>query len=729
MRPAGEVGDGDPEQLRATDGARRQHRGCRVVLAARCRPHPAQHVLARARPEPRGVAEELHALGRLLEQVGREPAAGQGVRQPFGRRPLVAQQPQVPVGRAELVADLAEGEQAGIRVGLVGEPPEHDRQQLALDGGSSTEALGERLEVSKGAPGITETQRGQPLSGSLGGEPHVGVGQPRHGRQERPVEDPLVQAAHLALLGAPLRDDRLGRRGPVAQRAAQAPQVALGGRHQVRSPQPEQLDAVLERAQQPVRGAERRGVVAADVPAGGEGGQAVEGGAGAQRLVGAAVHELEELHRELHVAQPTWPELDLAVGLGRGDVLLDPATHGLHVVDEVLAARRLPHHGLHGIAVRLSDTGVPGDRPGLEQSLELPGLGPPLVVGAVAGDGAHEGAVLPLGPQRRVDLPQGPRRGRRRADPHQPGREVGGDDRRLVLGHPVSRLGGEDDVDVGDVVQLAATGLAHRDDREAGAVGIRTHLGASDREGRLQRRLGEVGQRARGLRQGEGRVGGGEVERRDAEQLLAVGRAQHVRGRHRPISGDRVDQATDSLVDGHRGGVGHRRPVLGVGAQVVAEGGRAAEHGEHPLACGSGGTQGRGHRGAQAGLVRHGLHEPDQPEEGAVGVGHLAERRRQPLGLDVVAAVDQVGEGRVVEQALGPGRVREPEPGDGDRDRPRAPRAHRRPSVTGAAGSARARRRSPGCGSRPTRRACCAGRTRRCARPGSRRRARCPPWS
>ena len=74
--------------------------------------------------------------------------------------------------------------------------------------------------------------------------------------------------------------------------------------------------------------------------------------------------------------------------------------------------------------------------------------------------------------------------------------------RRLLLGHPVGRLGDEDDVDVGDVVQLAAAGLAHRDHREPGAVGIRPHLGAGDRQGGLERGLGEVGQRP-------GRLAGG----------------------------------------------------------------------------------------------------------------------------------------------------------------------------------------------------------------------------
>ena len=85
------------------------------------------------------------------------------------------------------------------------------------------------------------------------------------------VEDPLVQAAHLALLRAPLGDDGLRGRGAVAERAAEPAQVALGGRHEVGAPQPEQLDAVLERAQQPVCRAERRGVLAPHVAAGGQG--------------------------------------------------------------------------------------------------------------------------------------------------------------------------------------------------------------------------------------------------------------------------------------------------------------------------------------------------------------------------------------------------------------------------------------------------------------------------
>ena len=91
---AGEVGHGDPEQLASAGWcARRAPREAGSSL------RPAADRIRRSTSsrergmQPGGVAEELHALRGLLEQVGGEPAAGQGVRQTLGRRPLVAQQP------------------------------------------------------------------------------------------------------------------------------------------------------------------------------------------------------------------------------------------------------------------------------------------------------------------------------------------------------------------------------------------------------------------------------------------------------------------------------------------------------------------------------------------------------------------------------------------------------------------------------------------------------------
>jgi hypothetical protein len=122
-------------------------------------------------------------------------------------------------------------------------------------------------------------------------------------------------------------------------------------------------------------------------------------------LVGAPVHELQELHRELDVAQPALPQLDLPVGLRRRHVVLDAAAHGLRVLDEVRTGHRAPHEGRHGLPIRAAELGVARDRPGLEQGLELPRLGPPLVVREVARERAHERSLLALGPQRGIDGP------------------------------------------------------------------------------------------------------------------------------------------------------------------------------------------------------------------------------------------------------------------------------------------------------------------------------------
>ena len=177
-----------------------------------------------------------------------------------------------------------------------------------------------------------------------GRQPHLVRAQPGGGGQQRAVEEPLVQPAHLAGLGLPLGDHLAGRVAPVPDRAPEPAQVGLVGGHEVGAPQPEQLDAVLQRPQQPVGRVQHRGVVAADVAAAAQRRERVERRARAQRLVDPPVHELQQLHAELDVAQAARPELELAVGLAGGHVLLDPAPHRLHVLDEVRPVGRRPDH-------------------------------------------------------------------------------------------------------------------------------------------------------------------------------------------------------------------------------------------------------------------------------------------------------------------------------------------------------------------------------------------------
>src|SRR5665647_1611900 len=210
--------------------------------------------------------------------------------------------------------------------------------------------------------------------------------------------------------------------------------------------------------------------------------------------------ELQQLDTELDVPQTAWAELQLARGLGRWDVLFDPSAHRLDVLDEVLTTCRLPDERADGVQVFPAEPGIAGDGSGLEQSLELQRLGPPLVVGEVAGDGSDQRAVLALRPQRRVDGPERAFGRVRRTGPHQCRRKLGADDEggRLIGNVTASRFGHEDDVDVRDVVELASPALAHADHREPAEIYLGSNLRAGDHEGSLERGRGQVGQRGRG---------------------------------------------------------------------------------------------------------------------------------------------------------------------------------------------------------------------------------------
>ena len=232
--------------------------------------------------------------------------------------------------------------------------------------------------------------------------------------------------------------------------------------------QPVQLQQVLGAAQEPVGGGQFLRVVAADVPAGRQCRQSGQRRGQAQRLVGAAVNKLQQLDGELDVPQPARAELELAPGLLGRQGLLDPAAHGLGVLDEVLAPRCLPDQWGERVRVRLAERHVARDRLGLEQRLELPGLRPALVVSPVAGQGTDQRAVAAFGAQVRVDGENAALRGGPGADTdHARGQPAGGGQRRRLVAVP-DRFRDEDHVHIAGVVQLASAALAHGHHREPG---------------------------------------------------------------------------------------------------------------------------------------------------------------------------------------------------------------------------------------------------------------------
>ena len=181
---------------------------------------------------------------------------------------------------------------------------------------------------------------------------------------------------------------------------------------------------MLERAQEGVRRGEGLAVLAPDVATPGQRVERAEGRGTAELPVGPSVHQLQELDGELDVTQPAGAELELAVGLAGGDVVDHAPAHRLHVADEAVALRDLPHHRLDELEERLPELEVAGDRTGLEQRLELPRLGPALVVGTVAREGADQRAGLALGAQVGVDRPDRALDGVLGADLHQLGGQL-----------------------------------------------------------------------------------------------------------------------------------------------------------------------------------------------------------------------------------------------------------------------------------------------------------------
>lgn len=188
--------------------------------------------------------------------------------------------------------------------------------------------------------------------------------------------------------------------------------------------------------------------------------------------------------------------------------------------------------------------------------------------------------------------------------------------------------------------------------RRAGGVLGRGGLG--DAQGGAEGGGGEVGQFGCGLGDVDGAA---DVAGGDGEQAAAVGDAQRVRvGGVGEAPGELLDARVEigRLVDGQR------PPVLRVAGEVVAERLGGAEHAEQPVAQRFG-----GHHGGEQPLpllLRLGLGEADQAEEGEVGVGGGGERVEQDGVLG--DRCERLG----AEQPLGGGGVGETvpqQPGEG----------------------------------------------------------------
>ncbi|SHV43374.1 Uncharacterised protein [Mycobacteroides abscessus subsp. abscessus] len=340
-----------------------------------------------------------------------------------------------------------------------------------------------------------------------------------------------------------------------------------------------------------------------------------------QRIVIAAVHELQQLDRELDVAEPTLAELQFARLHPRGHQLLDAAAHGLHVGHEILTVTSGPDHRHQRVDVLFAQFGIADGRAGLQKCLEFPGFGPALVVRDMRLQGADQLTGLALGPQRGVDLEEG-----LAGEPH----HLAGDAGR----HRVRRLGHEDDVDVADVIQFARTAFAHRDDREPGTGLVAAHRPGGDDQCRPQRRIGQVGQVLphRDVRQHRFVLDRRrDVQRRQHQDAVAVVGLQHMGnsgGAGRPAQfGRQPLEVLEQLGAGRQRDLAvQQSPRERVRHQVITQRQRRAQHGEQPAAQRRVGHQQRAEFGP---VALEGVRDPHHGAQGAVGVRGARQRPQQ----------------------------------------------------------------------------------------------------
>ena len=384
---------------------------CRLLVAVvppvRRRVGRLGQVLAVAQGEVGRSGQERHEIGVLGEQAPQRLARPQKQAQaPRDLRRLAEGGGQ---GGRPLRArgEVPQPQQTHVRVGRLRQPLQQQREHLLHEARRTGEPAG---QLDHRLPRVRSTSvkpkaasRAAAASGVSTLDPAVENASSSGRNQIRSWMARTVDWCRPEV-GLELVDDRGQRRAAVAEHPGQPIACLLRSRDGVHLLLVHQLEPVLDGAQEPVGQAQLIGVGPPDVPRVGQFRQGHERRRRSQRRVEWAVDELKQLHRELDVADATPAALHLPVGEAPlGDLALGPDLHGADRAQilgrESAVPQPLGRRPLEGRA----EFGIAGDGSGLQQSLELPRLGPPVPVGLERFDRADEGAVAALGSQVEVD--------------------------------------------------------------------------------------------------------------------------------------------------------------------------------------------------------------------------------------------------------------------------------------------------------------------------------------
>ena len=200
----------------------------------------------------------------------------------------------------------------------------------------------------------------------------------------------------------------------------------------------------------------------ADVAAGCELLEGFERGARTDRRILAAVHQLEQLHCELDVADTARPALHLAIRQALATQhLFRTHLHGARFTDRAGVERVGPHEPRRTPDEFTPERRGSGDRVGLDERLQFPVLRPAFPVRLEPLECATQRAGSSFGPQRGVGAEHDPVRGR---PAH---RRQHGACHTLGLG--LIAFVHEHHVDVARVVELVPAELSHTDHCELDA--------------------------------------------------------------------------------------------------------------------------------------------------------------------------------------------------------------------------------------------------------------------
>ena len=168
------------------------------------------------------VGQQPDRVGGADEQVGDVARRREQPGEPLGRLALVAQQAQVPGRRAERVRDLAEGQQTASGSAASANQPSIAGSSVCWIAARRDTPSVRASRCRSAVAGIVEAQRHQALARPERVSRASRGGQPGDGGEQRPVEELLVQPAHLPEVAVPLAPEQRQHVAAVADATAPA---------------------------------------------------------------------------------------------------------------------------------------------------------------------------------------------------------------------------------------------------------------------------------------------------------------------------------------------------------------------------------------------------------------------------------------------------------------------------------------------------------------------------